>query len=174
MDISILSKNSIRIRSKHAALVVDPTEDLAKTNADGIILLSNSNFDIGRILDYRIVIEGAGEYEVGGVKISVENRGEGFVYSLLVDGIKIVLGKISVIGKIQDSANACDIALLNADSDLKTTITSLEPKVVILYGDKKLDGVKLLGKEGIPAVQKFTITKDKLPTEMEVILLASS
>jgi len=178
MDIAILGGNALKIRSKHASFVVDPVKTMSKVNADAILLLGNIDIDTSRVLDKRIIIDGPGEYEVGGVKISGikigppgRDAGHGIIYSLFLDSLRIILGKVSDISRIEDTTSSCQIALLLADSDLKSIVAKLEPKIIVLYGEKKMEGAKLLGKADIQPVQKFTTTKDKLSEEIEVVVL---
>lgn len=172
MDVAILGDSCIKIRSKDASFVVDPVHKIPKVNADAILILDNNlEIDTARVVDQRIIIKGAGEYEVGGVKISVVLGGEGFVYNLFLDNTRVVLGKVSDISKLQENIPSCQIAILKVDEDLKLIPTKLEPKIIVLYGDKKMEGARTLGKVGIEPVQKFTIAKDKLSDEMEVVVL---
>lgn len=174
MDVAILGdgNNVVKIRSKNASFVVDPVKTISKVNADAVLLLGNSkNTDSSRVLDKRIVINGPGQYEVGGVKISAIKVGNGIVYSLFLDSVQVVLGKVSDIAGLQDNTPSCQIALLEADDDLKSIVSKLEPKIIVLYGDKKEEGAKSLGKVGMAKVQKFAITKDRLPEEMQVVVL---
>jgi hypothetical protein len=50
-------------------------------------------------------------------------------------------------------------------------VTALEPKITVLYGDKKEESAKKLGAESVNMVPKVTILKDKLPEEMEIAVL---
>lgn len=171
MDIAILGEDVVKIRSKNTSFVVDPVKSMVKVNADAILLLNNNmHVDTTRVLDQRIIISGGGEYEVGGVKISGIKVLGGIVYSLFLDSCLVVLGKVSDISRLQDTTLSCEVALLLADSDLKSIVAKLEPKIVLLYGDKKMEGARSLGKVGIEPVQKFT-TKGKLPEDMEVVVL---
>ena len=172
MDVSILSKNSIKIRSKHASFIVDPQSLGPKVSCDAVILLNNNNIDLSKVVDYRIVINGPGEYEISGAKVSCIKADLGFIYSLMVDGFSVILGSSSEIPKIKDDTFLCQIAILNVDDELNSSlVTKLEPKIMILYGEDKEGAVKILGKENIPPIKKFTVVKDKLPEEMEVIIL---
>jgi len=179
MDVAILGINALKIRSRNASFVVDPVKTISKVGADAILLLNNNtDTDTSRVLDQRIIICGLGEYEVGTVKISGitvsppdRQAGNGVVYSLLLDSIQVVLGKVSDISRLYDNTPSCQIAILKVDDDLKSIAAKLEPKIIVLYGDKKIEGAKTLGKQGIQPVQKFTITRDKLPDEMQVVVL---
>lgn len=172
MDISILNNSSIKIRIRRSTFVVDPIASGVKISCDGIILL-NGNFDLSKVVDYRIVINGPGEYEINGVKILGVRVDKGLVYNISGDGFGLILGRMGEVSKIKDEAfSACQIAILNADGNFNQSIaTELEPKVVILYGDKAENGAKILGKDNLTPSKKFTITKDKLPEEMEVVVL---
>ena len=169
MDFQLLNNNSIRIKSKKASFVVDPVKEIGKTSADGVLSLSKGVIDVSRVADSRIVISASGEYEVGGVKISGFAVEQGISYSINADNIFVVLGKVSNLKEAQDKTFSCQIALLNADEDPSAVVAKLEPKIVILYGEKKSEGAKALGKDVSP-VNKFS-AKDSFPAEMEVIIL---
>lgn len=172
MDVVILGEHALKIRSKSVSFIVDPVKAISKINADAILRLGNNfNVDTSRVLDYRIIINGPGEYEVSGVKISVVKIEHGFVYSLFLDNTTVVLGKVSDIAKLQDNMPPCQIALLDADEDIKSIVAKLEPKITILYGEKKIEGAKELGQEGITPIQKFVTGKDRLPDETQVVVL---
>lgn len=171
MDIANVIDNVIKIRSKNTSFVVDPVKTMAKVSADAILLLNNNmHVDTTRVLDQRIIISGQGEYEVGGVKVSGIKVLGGIVYSLFLESYLVVLGKVSDISRLQDRIPSCEIALLLVDHDLKSIVAKLEPKIVVLYGEKKMEGARSLGKIGIEPVQKFT-TKGKLEEDMQVIVM---
>lgn len=172
MDFSTLHNNSIRIRTKRASFVVDPVKQIAKVNSDAVILLDKKeDTDLSRVSDYRVVIGSQGEYEIKSVKISGAKIGSGLVYSIFADNLNLVLGRVSVLSRIQDKSWSCQIAILNSDDKLGSIAAKLEPAIVLLYGEKKTDGAKELGKENIKTVPKFSIVKDKLAGEMEVVVL---
>lgn len=190
MDIYTLDKNSIKIHSKHANFIVDPAERGVdptklgtKVSCDAVILLNKQSNDLSKVADYRIVINGPGEYEISGAKVSCIKADLGFIYSLMVDGFSVILGSSSEIPKIsaiggsasvhkEEFNTECQIAILNVDDELNpTVVTKLEPKIMILYGEDKEGAVKILGKQNLPTTKKFTIMKDKLPEEMEVVVL---
>jgi len=174
VDISVVDNSSIKIRGKSASFIVDAPTSGPKLSADGVISLTSAAVNTSRISDSRIVISGPGEYEVNGIKISGIAIDGGIVYRLIVDEIEIVLGKLSELAKADLKISSCDIALLNADSDLKeSVVTALEPRFVVMYGDKKKDLLKAMGKENVSPTSKFTITKDKLPEEMGVAVLGN-
>ncbi len=172
VDVSILSKNSIKIKGKSASFVIDPVEEIQKIAADAVVFLKYNENESGasRVTDFRAILKGFGEYEVGGVRILATQSDENLLYALSIDGISIFLARTSGLAKIQE-VGEYNILVLNVDSDFKDPmVTSFSPKIVILYGEKASDAAKMLGKEASKS-QKFSISVDKLPLEMEVIIL---
>lgn len=173
MEVALLGKTSLKIKSKHTSFVVDPSDKLSKISVDGVIILSADAVDLSKVMDYRVVVKSPGEYEVGGVKISGIDVDGVTVYGLTVDNIDILLAKASSVTKVSEKLKEYDIAIFNVDSEInQTVVTALEPRVVILYGEKANEAAKILGKEGVEKLQKFAAAKDKLPEETQVIVLS--
>ena len=172
MEVSLLDKTSLKLKSKSASFVVDPFEKLSKTQTDGVIILSKEGTDLAKVADYRVVISSPGEYEVGGVKVSGIDIEGNTVYDFKIDNIDVILARTSYLPKVSDKIKEYDIAIFNVDSEInQTVVTALEPRVVILYGENVAEAVKSLGFENVQNVQKYAVTQDKLPEEMQVIFL---
>jgi hypothetical protein len=171
VDIVTLGKNSIRLKGKKVSFVVDPSKEMPKISSDAIILLNGSaNIDTSRVTDWRIIITGAGGYEVGGAKISGSSTSKGILYKLFIDDVVVILGR-AMDSKIE-GFSTCQVAVVNTDSDFNESfVTTLEPKIAVLYGDKKVESAKALGAGSISLVSKITTAKDKLPEKMEVVAL---
>ncbi len=172
VDVSVLSKNSIKIRGKNSSFAIDPEVKIQKVSADAVFFLKETGDESGvsRVTDFRVIIKGCGEYEVGGVRILITKSDGNFLYSLSVDGISILLARTSGLSKIQE-AGEYNILVLNVDSDFKDPmVTSFSPSAVVLYGEKAADAVAGLGKTASKS-QKFSVSSDKLPLEMQVVLL---
>lgn len=151
-----------------------------------------------------LIIIGPGEYERLGVSVvgvgsfHDENfgavRGSNTIYHILMDGINIVhLGDLGhVLTDEQTSQiDAADILMIpvgatytiDAESAAKV-VAQLEPRIVIpmhykIPGGKiELAGVepflKEMGAEGVAPLPKLSVTRDKLPEETTVVLLAKS
>ncbi|MBI4999883.1 MBL fold metallo-hydrolase [Candidatus Gottesmanbacteria bacterium] len=148
-----------------------------------------------------LVISGPGEYEVQGVKIlgvstfhdssAGSERGQNTVYQIKIDGLTLIhLGDLGhkLETKEIEALNGVDILMVpvggvyTLDGKGATQVVGqLEPRIVIpmhyqVAGLKfELEAVdkflKELGKEGINPQPKLVITKDKLPEELEVIVL---
>jgi hypothetical protein len=172
VDIAILGENSLRLKGKKVAFIVDPEKGMPKTSADAVILLNdgNNNVDISRVTDSRLIITGPGSYEVGGIKVSGLKTPKGIVYRILIDDITTILGS-STDTKVE-GYDVCQVAIVNTTNDFSESyVTALEPKITVLYGDKKDESAKKLGAENVSTVTKITILKDKLPEEMEIAVL---
>lgn len=149
-------------------------------------------------------IKGPGAYEVNGVNIigistyhdkeEGAQRGKNTIYNINIDGLNIVhLGDLGHILSEEtiDELGQTDILLVpvggvyTIDGKLASDIVSqLEPKIVIpmhysLPGLKfELEPVenflKEMGFESVEPQPKFSITKDKLPEELQVVVLSKA
>lgn len=170
MDIQLFD-NSLKIKTKKATLAVDPRTGIAKFDADAIIALGK-DIDTTRINNFRLIIEKAGEYEVSGLKISGFKTENGMVFILSTDSTNTLLASASSLEKISaDKIGECQIAIINADTiPNQTVITAIEPRIVVLYGEKSKDAAKNLGKETSMS-SKASFPEDKLPEELNVLVL---
>jgi hypothetical protein len=171
VDISIIGKGSLKLKGKRSTFIVDPVKDMPKTASDAVILLKGRvGKDLTRATDYRVVIEGPGEYEISGAKISGVKTVNGIIYKLTIDNVTIILG-YSADAKME-GFSVGQVALINTSENFNEAfITALESKLTILYGEKRMESAKILGKNVTSSVSKITVLKDKLPTEMEVVAL---
>lgn len=173
MDVMLIGKNSLRIKGKNASFVVNPDSSVGKTEADAIVLLTaHSDQIFPKIQGSRITIKGPGEYEISEIKISTTKVDWNLVARADVDAVKLLVGSGESIEKIHDKIEECDIAIVNSDTDFnQAVLTSLEPKVLLVYGDNKEGVAKSLGKSEATRVSKFSTSLEKLPSEMEMVLL---
>ena len=148
-----------------------------------------------------LIIAGPGEYESKGVKIlgiasfhdssAGRERGRNTIFKIIMDGVNLChlgdLGHKLEAGTI-DLLDGVDILMIPVGGvhtiDVKTAaeiIAQLEPKIVIPM-HYQVPGLKFdleplekflteMGKPEIKPVPKLTISKDKLPEEMEIVLL---
>lgn len=170
MDISFIEGNSIRLKGRKATFIVDPAKQMPKAAADAVIVLDGmKNIDVSRVTDSRITITGPGEYEIGGIKVSGTKTPKGTIYRFSMDDMSVFLGFATDV-KIE-GFNLCQIAIVNTANDFSESfVMALEPKLTILYGDKKNESAKTLG-ANVAQVSKIAITKDKLPEKTEVAVL---
>lgn len=169
MEISLLANNSVKIKGKHAALLIDPQE---KTVYNAGILFSKKRNEVKVIID-AVLLDGPGEYEVGGIKIKGTGNRPDVSYSIIIDGIEILLGKLEILEKMQHKLQDHNIVLVYCANVLSSSfLTSLASNAVIFYGEKAGEVSQVFGKEKTNRMQKFTATLDKLPAELDTILLA--
>lgn len=173
MEVTVQGSDSLKIRGKHAAIQINPVDKAGTYNA--IILLANPDRSKLKINDEVVVIDGPGEYEAGGIKIS-GMRVEGMTaYSLSVDGIEVILGDIKTLDKLHQKVKEHNIALIYSPEEQSVSFaTSLASNALLFYGEKSTLVVDGLAKEEKKVLSKYQVTLEKLPSEMETILLASS
>ena len=172
MDVSLLSKDSIKIKGRNSSLVIDPTAQIQKVSADAVVFLKDieERSAVERVTDYRVIIRGAGEYEVAGTRILGTKSDGNFLYSFNIDNISVFVARTSGLSRNQETGDY-NILILNVDCDFKDTmVTGFSPSIVILFGEKAQEALKMLGKESSKS-QKFSVSADKLPLEMQVVLL---
>ncbi len=166
MEISTLSKSSIRIKGKTSILVVDPEN---KIDSNAVLLLDpNNNFDKSE----GILIKGPGEYETGGVKITGIKGETGLAYNITIDNLTILLGNLSTLEKIHTKLKESNILIVNSNEVIEATfLTGLVTNAIIFYGEKSAETAKSFGKENVSSVSKYVTTIDKLPAEVEAMIL---
>lgn len=170
MEITIVSQESIRIKGKQTAFVVDPVVTKAKVTADAVLLAKGSSVDTSSVEGSRLTIAGPGEYEIGGVKISGVKSGETTAYYLSLDGVSVLISPTSML-KNKESLRDVDVVVLQADSVVdQSALATVANGVALFYGVQAAENIKGLGKE-LQSVSKYVTTKDKLPQEMEIVLL---
>lgn len=174
MEISSLSQNSLRIKSKRAVFIVDP--NLTKTsrsesNYQAAILL-NSSLNQQNINNETVIINGPGEYEIGGIKMNAIRYENDIIYNPVVDGVDVILGKLSSLEKAQHKLKEQHIVIAYVDNIINASfITSLASNVVIFYGEKASVLAESFGQSNVIKMQKYTTTLEKLPQEVETVIL---
>lgn len=172
MEIAILPGNSLKIKGKQATLLVDPGEK-NKTISDGTLLLGTRTSTVLFNEELGVVLQGAGEYEVKGMKITGFRVEGDVMYTVSVDGLSVFVGKVTSAIKAKDKLHEHDVVVLQSDEVLtQATLGVFNAHVTLFYGEKAVDNMKAFGKESTPAVNKYATSKDKLPTESELVLLS--
>jgi hypothetical protein len=168
MEIAIVPHASLRIKGKLMTLGIDQVD---KNNSRGTIVLHADPKSLHPQED-NVLINGAGEYEVGGIKITGTRSGQHVVYGMIVDGVEVLIGKISSFDAMQHKLKEHHIVVALCDEIVTASfLTSLASNVVIFYGDKAAEISQAFGKDNVKPMPKYSTTKDKLPTEVETIIL---
>lgn len=166
MEIALLPKSALKIKGKNASFVVNPHDGTVYNAALLIGKSAQANTS-----EEMVVIDGPGEFEVGGVKMSgVRSDGEVF-YSLTVDSVGIVVGSINALEKMHQKMKEHNIVVVLCDEVTNASfLTSLSSNAIIFYGEKAAEIAQTFGKE-TKQMAKYSTTKDKLPLEMETVVL---
>jgi len=167
MEIALVSKNSLRIKGKNSLLVIDPAD---KFESNAVLYLNKENKASAMGSD--IVINGPGEYETGGTKITGLRHDLSLVYSLNVDNVNILLGKVTCLEKINTKLKEANILVVNCDKTVDASfLSALVTNVIIFYGENSAEVCKAFGQENANRISKYSTTVDKLPAEVETVIL---
>jgi len=189
MEITYIGHSCFKIKDKTISLVIDPYNPkigykLPKLSSD-VVLVTHDHFDhnyIEGVSDYRLLVDGPGEYEVGGCFIygksvdhdekNGEERGKVTMYLITLDDFNILhlgdLGRELTQEEMQKIPNV-DVLMIPVGNkytiDEKAAvkvISSLEPSFVIPMHYKTSD---LTGIEGLSGVDEFL---DEMGVEEDV------
>lgn len=173
MDIAFLGPNSLKLKGKKSSLVVNPTATISKTEAETILLLGDyQDKNYSKVEGHRIVISGQGEYEVNGIKISTTRHSDKLAHLVDLDNVKILIAEGKIIEKVYDKIDNCNVIAVSASDEFDySVLPKIEPNVILIYGEKKEEVSKSLGKDGAEKLTKFSTTLEKLPEDLQVYLL---
>lgn len=184
MEIALLSQNALRIKGKKATILVDVL-DAQKTEANAYLFLNENALQAKADKDDLLVF-GPGDYEVVGTKIAAFSSNKELLYQITIDGMKVLLASSSAFVRMKEKINEQNIVVLFTNEVVdQSALTNAQPAVAICYGDKATEVSANLGKglnkkEGeaetnpdasIKPVDKFVITAEKLPAELQIVLL---
>jgi len=179
MEITYIGHSCFKIKDKTISLVIDPYNPkigykLPKLSSD-VVLVTHDHFDhnyIEGVSDYRLLVDGPGEYEVGGCFIygksvdhdekNGEERGKVTMYLITIDDFNILhLGDLGreLTQEDMERIPSVDVLMIPVGNkytiDEKTAvkvISALEPSYVIPmhYNTPDLTGI-----EGLSGVEEF-------------------
>lgn len=150
MEIFWLGHSSFRIKGKVANVLIDQNG----------VSVEDKQFS------------GPGEYESKGVMITGINDSGNTIFQVAVDGLNVVhLGSPDNLTREKlEGIEETHILL----TPISSSVSDLEPQIIIPYADSENLGklLKELGAESNPPQGKLVMTKDKLPEEPMVMVLA--
>lgn len=171
MDIAYLSPNSIKIKGKQTTILVNPMDAKGKQTGDTTLLLGTLTTPEFFSPDTGVIFEGAGEYEVKGTKITGFRGGDEVMYTITLDGMSVFVGNATSAEKTKDKLHEHDAAIIFANEVLSQGVMGvLNANVFVFVGEKIDENAKAFGKEAT-MVNKYSVTKDKLPAEKEFVFL---
>lgn len=180
MEITYFGQSSFRIRGKHATVVMDPCIPFPKHVTADIVTVSEDHPNHNathQIEGTAYVVNGPGEYEIKGVGVIGRMIEKNTIYRIEIDGVSIVhLGDLNrtLSAEEVDSLNGVDILMIPVNGSAVPLINEIEPSVVIpmrYSRDDLAEFLKETGKEGAAPQPKLTVTRDKLPEQMQVVIL---
>jgi L-ascorbate metabolism protein UlaG (beta-lactamase superfamily) len=212
MEVTYLGHSAFKIKGKTSAVVTDPYDvKVSKFPKDvdaSIVTVSHQHFDhnaVSQIQGKPFIIDGPGEYEVGGVSIigvatwhdekSGSERGNNTVYVIEMEDFRLVhLGDLGhkLTQEQLDEIGSVDVAFVPVGGfytiDAKTAaevVKQLDPWIVVPmhYASLTLapdlnaklapveDFLKEMGKTDVVAIPKLVVSADRMPTEMQVVVL---
>lgn len=174
MEISVQDKNSLRIRGKHAGIFVNPQD--AGGNYNMAILIGNPLKSTLKVREDVVVIDGPGEYEAGGIKVTGLRTESGTVYSIVLDNLQINLGDGKALEKAYQKLKESNLTVVFVDELGGGTdfLTSITMNSMLFFGPNARTLFDTFEKNEKKISQKFSISSDKLPVEMETVLLIAS
>lgn len=168
MEIAWVAKQGLRIKGKNAVVMINPLDETVPHEATLYFPVKTSLKKATAV-----PVNGPGEYEIGGIKISGIKNKEQTVYSVTVDGIDILTGDLQAISTLQHKLKEHNIVLIQTEDDLDASfVNGLATNAVMLYGTKAKEVLTKFAKEGLQEMGKFQTTKDKLPQEIQTIYLS--
>ena len=169
MEITLLPQQGLKLKGKKVTFGIDVKDAITNFNA---VLLTIPDESVAPLLENTVVLMGAGDYEVSGVKITGIRGGEEVVYSVSVEGLEIIIGTTEALEKAKHKIKEHHVAIISVSHDIDSAFaTGLATNAVIFYGEKAAEVVEHFAKEGVKKESKYQVIVDKLPTEMETVLL---
>src|SRR5690242_8613332 len=93
MDFAILTENGIKLKGKQSVVLIDSSSTKAKVPADAVLqLLSQNTPD-----DQALLIQGPGEYETKGTKITGARTEGDLWYEVIMEGVDILIGRATTL-----------------------------------------------------------------------------
>lgn len=187
MEITYLGHAAFRIKGKTATVVTDPyatgggalkfpkhvTADIITVSCDHPEHNATSGVE-----GMAYIVNGPGEYEIKGVGVIGHKSGKNTIYRIEIDGLSFVhIGDLdhALSSEEVDKLDGVDILLIPVGNTFAVSvINEIEPSIVIPLGtssDQRTAFLKELGKEDVVAQPKLIMTRDKLPEQMQVIIL---
>lgn len=131
MEIKYFGGKTVFLKGKKESVLVDPKGGEFNVKSGARVILYTSDTE-GRsdLCEEKILINGSGEYEIGGVEVNGINAGDGStVYKMTIDDFKIV-----IIGKIKEELSPKKVEKIDSADVL---LVSLQDGQTITYKSAK-------------------------------------
>lgn len=185
MEIKLLNKTTVYIKGKKEGILVNPTGDGDK-NLARVVIFTNEDLGKAALEGDKVLINGAGEYEISGVEINGINGEDGnTIYKIGIDGFNLV-----IIGSLKQGLSEKRIDRVDeADILVVPTLIGESPSFKLVKDWSKKWGVNYLipisneeelmkqfldaaDEEGLEESESLKLDKvDDLPDGLEIKLL---
>lgn len=181
MEIRYFGRNKIYLQGKKEGVWINPEKsDLEQKQRPARIVIftkKEANFIALGEEGERVIITGAGEYEIGGVEINGING----MYSLVIDKVKVLLtgrqeGELSE--KKKEKLEEADVLLvcINEKAIELAKGTAANYIIPVDFEENETEFHKFMDefdKEDLAAIDSLKVDSDNLPEGKEVVLLKS-
>lgn len=185
MEIKLLDKYSALIKGKKESILINPNSDLLEKDKNSrVVVFTDNNLKISNFLGEKIVIAGAGEYEIGGIEVwGSDVEGNNTIYDIKVDGVSImILGQLkeTLSDKKIERIEGIDVLIAPVVIGDKVSFKIIKDwakkwgvNYLIPVGDEEnlkkfLDDAD---EEGLEAIDSLKVEKENLPDGLELKLL---
>lgn len=185
MEIKLLDKYSALIKGKKESILVNPSDDfLEKDKNSRVLVFTENDLKPSNFLGEKIVIAGAGEYEIGGVEIwGSDIEGNKTIYDIKIDGVSImILGELEEVlsDKKIEKIQSVDVLMAPVDIGGKTSfklVKEWSKKWGVNYlipiggGEGLKKFLDEADEEGLEAIDSLKVEVENLPDGLELKLL---
>lgn len=187
MEIKRLLGEALVIKGKNESVLIDPSENDVKKFMGRVVVFTDKKKDFLGFVNDKVVVVGAGEYEVGGIEIVGINGMDGeVVYVLNVDGVKVgILGNLSqpLSDKKVDKIPEMDVLLVGVGNKEKVSHKSIwewskswGANYVVPFGvennsEEMKNFLDIADREDVEEKDLLKLEKSDLPEGTELVLL---
>ena len=186
MEIKYLGEKTVLLKGKSESVLINPSDDFLSKDKSGarVILYTSEEGSRADLENEKILINGAGEYEIGGVEIIGFNVEDGdAVYKVNIDSFKVVIiGRLhqELSDKKVDKIEETDVLMVSPEAGLDYKVFKDWAKkwganyLVPVSDDEKVVNKFLddADAEGLEASTSLKLDKkEDLPDGLEVKLL---
>lgn len=158
--------NSLKIKTKLVNFLIDPDSDLKNgLDFDFYVLLSKTLL----FTNEKPVLKGGGDYEIKSIKISAFEKDGLVSYLIRIEGMDILFLDAEAIN-CKELIKECDVVIIKTKIKSKIdeqNLASFNTNMIILWGEYEESQIA----SNVKKIAKISISKDKLPQELEVNLI---
>lgn len=171
MEISLVAPKSIRLKGKHATLIINPHDKASVYSA--ALLIGNPPPSSLMLQPETITIAGPGEYEVSGIKVSgISSEGQ-TAFTVRIDEIDILVGDLQALEKVHQKMKEHHAAIIFVEEQGNSSfVSALGTSALLFAGPQAVSVIDSLAKDEKKVTTKYTLFADKLPVETELVLLS--